>query len=210
MNNILKKIQSGDVKFIAGIANEQAMFETKLPEILFLGKSNVGKSSLINALFNNVIARTSKNPGCTRQINLFEVAGKFVAADVPGYGYAKVSKSSVNKWGELVYFYIKRRVNLRKAFILLDSRRPVDEQDKMLMSMFSFAGVPLQTIITKMDKIDDNTQSESGIISNFEQEIDKLGKKYISLDRRIIYTSSKSRTGLNEICKEIINFCGIS
>jgi GTP-binding protein len=132
-----------------------------LPEIVFAGKSNVGKSSLINAMANrNSLARSSKQPGKTRTINFFnieylndETRGKLFFVDLPGYGYAKVSKSESEKWGAMIEGYLKNRPQLKIIFLLLDVRHEPGAHDKMLFEWCRHYSLPMIPVATKIDKI---------------------------------------------------------
>ena len=167
-----------------------------------------GSPSLINSLLNHDITRVSKNPGCTKQINMFKVSDKFMVVDVPGYGYAKASKSLINQWRMMIYKYIKFRANLRKGFMLLDIRRKITAEDIEVIKLFAVVGVPLQIILTKIDKVpDEEKERTTRLLSN---NIDALGEKYIALDSRIIATSSHLKIGLSPVGLEIANFISLA
>ena len=124
------------------------------PEVAFVGRSNVGKSSLINALLNRKkLARTSQNPGKTRTINFFNVEDRLYFVDLPGYGYAKVSKSESEKWGAMVDGYLKGRPQLKHIFLLMDIRHEPNANDKMIHEWCKHYNLPYTIIATKSDKI---------------------------------------------------------
>jgi len=128
--------------------------ETGLPEVVFAGKSNVGKSSLINAMLGRKsLARTSQNPGKTRTINFYDVEDKLYFVDIPGYGYARVSKSESQKWGEMIESYLQGRQALKRVFLLVDIRHEPSENDKMLYEWFAHYGLPFTLVATKSDKL---------------------------------------------------------
>jgi len=128
--------------------------EAVLPEIAFAGRSNVGKSSLLNRLVRRkAFARVSKTPGRTREINFFNVNGTFVLADLPGYGYAKVSKSRSAEWGPLIESYLRSSPQLRGVVQLLDVRHDPTDDDRQMVDFLSDVGVPTLFVATKTDKL---------------------------------------------------------
>ena len=128
--------------------------ENGWPEVAFVGRSNVGKSSLINTLLNRKkLARTSQNPGKTRTINFFSVEDGLYFVDLPGYGYAKVSKSESAKWGEMVEGYLKDRPQLRHIFLLMDIRHEPSANDKQIHQWCKYYNLPFTIVATKSDKI---------------------------------------------------------
>jgi len=127
---------------------------TDWPEVAFVGRSNVGKSSLINALLNRKkLARTSGSPGKTRTINFFNVEDRLYFVDLPGYGYAKVSKSESAKWGEMVDGYLQNRPQLKHIFLLMDIRHEPSAGDKQIHEWCNHYNLPYTIIATKSDKI---------------------------------------------------------
>ena len=127
------------------------------PEIAFCGRSNIGKSSLLNALTNSRgLARTSSSPGRTQMLNFFLVNENAYFVDLPGYGYAKVSKSIRETWGEMITQYLRERKQLRLTLMLVDSRFPPTESDIMMKQWLDFHGIPNAVILTKVDKISRN------------------------------------------------------
>jgi GTP-binding protein len=144
-----------DCRFIAGAAAADALPPEGLPEIAFLGRSNVGKSSLVNALTGRrMLARTSNTPGRTRQINFFELGGRLMLVDLPGYGYAEASKSAVKAWTRTVQHYLRTRSSLRRVCLLIDSRHGLKEPDRPVMQLCDSAGLSYQVLLTKTDKPD--------------------------------------------------------
>ena len=127
---------------------------TGRPEVAFVGRSNVGKSSLINALLNRKkLARTSQHPGKTRTINFFNVEDRLYFVDLPGYGYAKVSKSESEKWGQMVDGYLKDRPQLKHIFLLMDIRHEPSAGDRQIYEWCMYYQLPFTIIATKSDKI---------------------------------------------------------
>lgn len=128
-----------------------------LPEIAFAGRSNVGKSSLINTLLNRKgLARTSNTPGRTQEINFFLINGRFSFIDLPGYGYAKVPEALRKQWGPMVETYLKERATLRLVVVILDVRRDPSEEDLQLMEWLQFYHTPFLICLTKRDKVSNN------------------------------------------------------
>jgi GTP-binding protein len=126
----------------------------KLPEVAFAGRSNVGKSSLLNALVRRkAIARVSRTPGRTREINFFEVNGEFILADLPGYGYARVSKAARAAWQPLIEAYLRDTPTLRGLVMLLDVRREPTPDDERMLAFLADRGLPVLVVVTKIDKL---------------------------------------------------------
>jgi GTP-binding protein len=148
---------SREARFIAGASAAVALPNDRLPEIAFAGRSNVGKSSLLNALTGRrALARTSNTPGRTRQINFFDLDRRLMLVDLPGYGYAKASKSEVRHWTVLLRRYLRTRAALRRVCLLIDSRHGIKETDYPLMHMLDDAGVSYQIVLTKTDQVGAN------------------------------------------------------
>ena len=143
-----------DCVFVAGAADGAALPDETLPEIAFLGRSNVGKSSLVNALTGRrMLARTSNTPGRTRQINFFALDRRLMLVDLPGYGYAAASKSAVASWTRLVQHYLRGRASLRRVCLLIDARHGVKEPDRPVMQLCDLTGLSYQVVLTKIDKL---------------------------------------------------------
>lgn len=140
---------------MTGAATIEALPDTSVPEVAFVGRSNVGKSSLLNALTGQAtLARTSHTPGRTQQLNFFSVPdGSLRLVDLPGYGYAKAAKGAVKSWNKLIRNYLEFRPNLRHVYILIDSRHGLKEGDQEVMELLDGMGVAYQIILTKADKI---------------------------------------------------------
>ena len=140
--------------FVLGAAKLDHIPESRLPEIAFAGRSNVGKSSLVNALTGRkTLARVSNTPGRTREINFFRLGDKLMLADLPGYGYARASKAQSEQWAGLIFEYLRGRPNLRRVILLVDSRRGLLENDEEVMTLLDRAAVSYQLILTKTDKL---------------------------------------------------------
>ena len=139
--------------FIAGAVAMDHLPATELTEIAFAGRSNVGKSSLINALTGHTaLARTSRTPGRTQQINFFSLGGRLMLVDLPGYGYARASKTRIKGWTRLVHDYLRGRPNLRRLCLLMDARHGIKTGDADLMALLDSAGLSYQVVLTKADQ----------------------------------------------------------
>jgi GTP-binding protein len=159
-----KEVRISEAEFTAGAQKREQIPAPKGPEIAFAGRSNVGKSSLLNMMLaRKGLARTSRTPGCTRQINFFDVAvaggPKLVFVDLPGYGYAKVSKSESRAWKQLLEGYLQERSTLEAVVILVDARRGVEEEEQGLVDFLRLReGLPVFIAITKLDKLSKSEQ----------------------------------------------------
>jgi GTP-binding protein len=140
--------------FVAGAASDAALPPADLPEIAFAGRSNVGKSSLVNALTGRrTLARVSHTPGRTQQLNFFSLAERLMLVDLPGYGFAVASKTKVAGWTKLTERYLKGRPTLRRVLLLVDGRHGIKEADRPIMAMLDEAAVSYQIVLTKIDKV---------------------------------------------------------
>ena len=149
-----RRLFSAPSAFRLGVAKLEQLPPVKGVEIAFAGRSNVGKSSLINALTGvNGLARASNTPGRTRELNFFDVAGRITLVDMPGYGYAKAPKKEVKAWQEVLRGYLRGRPGLTRAFVLVDSRHGVTPNDTEMFEMLDESAVAYQIVLTKIDKI---------------------------------------------------------
>src|SRR6516162_2913195 len=150
-----RRLFSREARSLAGAPTAAAFPRDTLPEIAFAGRSNVGKSSLVNALTGRrTLARTSNTPGRTRQINFFDLDARLMLVDLPGYGYAEASKSEVRRWTALLGQYLQTRAVLRRVCLLIDSRHGIKDSDYPLMLMLDDSGVSYQVVLTKTDKLE--------------------------------------------------------
>jgi GTP-binding protein len=190
------------LKFLGGMAAADGWRpETTLPEIAFAGRSNVGKSSLINTLLRRKkFARVSNTPGRTREINFFEVNGQFVLADLPGYGYARVSKERKAAWRPLIEGYLRGSPVLRGVVHLLDARRSPSDDDLQMLDFLAEVGTPTIVVVTKTDKLRSAERS-----ARVEQLAREAG---IDLDQ-VIPFSAVTGEGRDELAEAIVNLVGI-
>jgi GTP-binding protein len=148
-----RRLFAAACEFVAGAAALEQIPEMTLPEIAFAGRSNVGKSSLVNALTaRKTLARVSHTPGRTQQINFFDLGHRLMLADLPGYGFAKVSKSKVESWTQMTRDYLRGRASLRRVCVLVDSRHGLKPVDLEAMAVLDEAAVSYQVVLTKSDE----------------------------------------------------------
>jgi GTP-binding protein len=149
-----RRLFSRETRFVAGASAAAAFPCDALPEIAFAGRSNVGKSSLVNALTGRrTLARISRTPGRTRQINFFDLDACLMLVDLPGYGYAEAPKIEIRRWTALLRRYLQTRAALRRVCVLVDSRHGIKPVDYPLMHLLDDAGVSFQIVLTKTDKL---------------------------------------------------------
>ncbi len=140
--------------FVLGAARDEQLPPPDRPELAFAGRSNAGKSRLLNALTGRKnLARVSQTPGLTRQLNVFDLGGRAYLVDLPGYGYARAGKQAVKSWTALVHAYLRSRPNLRRLCLLLDARHGIGDGDRGVMTLLDEAAVPYQLVLTKSDKL---------------------------------------------------------
>jgi GTP-binding protein len=187
--------------FIMGGANLESLPPTIIPEIAFAGRSNVGKSSLVNALTGkSTLAKSSNTPGRTREMNFFLLAESLMMVDLPGYGYAKAPKTDVARWTALVKAYLTGRPNLRRVCVLVDSRHGLKDTDQGIMKLLDKSAVSYQIVLTKTDKIKPielEQVRESALL---------LLKKHPAAHPHIIATSAETKDGIKELRAELATF----
>ena len=194
------KIKNSTLEKIAVLKEQYP--DNNLPEIAFAGRSNVGKSSLINSLINRKnLARTSQKPGKTRTINFYNVNETFRLVDLPGYGYAAVSKSHRDDWGEIIDRYLHSRENLKEVFLLVDIRHEPNENDLMMYNWIIEMGFSGYVIATKLDKVGK---------SRLQQYIKVIANKLNIKDRnKIIYYSSETKENRKYIYNVFSEILGV-
>lgn len=195
-NNLFKR----GTKFVLGVAGLEQLPADDLPEVAFAGRSNVGKSSIINALTEQKgLAKTSNTPGRTQQLNYFCLADKLYLVDLPGYGYAQAPEALVKKWQKLIFTYLQGRVCLKRVFLLIDSRHGIKKVDLDIMDMLDKAAVTYQIVLTKTDKI--RSQELQRVLLQTKDEVSKHAAAY----NRVLCTSSEKNIGLEELRAEIVS-----
>jgi GTP-binding protein len=196
-----RKLFSGPVNFLKGVVAMDGLPEADRVEVCFAGRSNVGKSSLINAITNRKgLARASNTPGRTQEINFFELGDKRYLVDLPGYGFANAPVAVVEKWQRLLKSYLSGRPNLRRAFVLIDSRHGIKPVDEEIMQLMNRSALTFQVILTKIDKIKQPEQDKVLL-----QVRTKLAKHPAAFPELII-TSSEKGEGIATLRAVIANF----
>jgi GTP-binding protein len=149
-----RKLFAQECRFVIGVAREAQLPAPGRPEIGFAGRSNVGKSSLLNALTGRrSLARVSGTPGATRQLNFFDLGGRAYLVDLPGYGFARAGKQDIAGWNALIRAYLRGRANLRRLCLLVDARRGLGAPDRAIMALLDEAAQSYQLVLTKCDKL---------------------------------------------------------
>ena len=183
--------------FVLSVANLNQLPDGDRVEVAFAGRSNVGKSSLINALFRQKkLAKTSSTPGRTQQLNYFNLDDKLYLVDLPGYGFAKAPKDIVKNWQKLINSYLVGRATLRRVFLLIDSRHGIKKIDEEIMEMLDKAAVTYQIVLTKIDKI--STKELEKVLT----ATDRIVREHTAAHVTILKTSSEKNLYLDELKAE--------
>jgi GTP-binding protein len=198
-----RKLFAQECQFVTGAADLGGLPEDKLPEIAFAGRSNVGKSSLVNALTGRkTLARTSNTPGRTRQINFFDLGGRLMLVDLPGYGYARAAKTEVAAWTRLIQNYLKGRVGLRRLCLLVDGRHGLKPSDEELMDLLENAAVPYRVVLTKCDKL------KSAALAARVAEVENALRKRTAALPQVLPTSAIKKRGIAELRADLAELAG--
>jgi len=188
------RLFSGPIHFVKGVVRIDGLPVEPLPEVAFAGRSNVGKSSLLNMLTGRkALARTSNTPGRTRELNYFLVGEALHIVDMPGYGYARAPKSQVKGWNQLIYDYLRGRAQLKRVFLLIDARHGIKNTDQDALALMDEAAVSYQVVLTKIDKI------SAAQLKRVQQETAAQLAKHPAAHPEIIATSSEKRLGISEL-----------
>jgi len=180
--------------FVSGANSLQGLPPDGLAEVAFAGRSNVGKSSLVNCLTGrNTLARTSNTPGRTRQVNFFNLGDRLMLVDLPGYGYARAPKSDIAAWTALIEAYLRGRPSLRRTCLLIDGRHGLKDSDKTLMAMLDEAAVVYQIVLTKCDKLTDTA------LAKRREEIHNALAAHAAAYPEIVATSARAGTGVDNL-----------
>lgn len=199
MNIADPKLFLQECKFVLGVANLSQVPKGNIPEFVFWGRSNVGKSSLINKLVNRrKLARVSNTPGRTREINYFTILEKLYLVDLPGYGYAKVSLQQKMLWEDLVVSYFHTSTNIKRVFLLVDAKVGFKVIDKEVMAFLNTCGLSYQIVFTKTDKV----KSEG--MAKLVQATKEIIAKNSACFPEFILSSTKSKLGVAEIQQTIL------
>ncbi len=185
---------AGECVFFHGAQRLDQLPPIRLPEVAFAGRSNVGKSSLLNALTGrNALARVSSTPGRTKQLNFFDLAGRLCLVDMPGYGYAQAAKSVKEDWQGLMFAYLRGRPSLKRVFLLLDARIEVKASDEAVMELFDHAAILFQIVLTKADQV------KPAMLERKQAEMDALVRKHAAALHLVMTTSSETGAGIPEL-----------
>ncbi len=183
-----------ECRFLISAAQSDHLPLSDLPEVAFAGRSNVGKSSLINALTGRkMLARTSNSPGRTRLLNFFDLGERLMLVDLPGYGYARAAKGDIRRWTGLTRDYLRGRAQLRRVCLLVDSRHGLKEGDRTIMEVLDAAAVSYQLVLTKADK------SKPGPIDAMKSDLGRELTRHAATHPNILVTSAHKHQGIDEL-----------
>ncbi|HET9427905.1 MAG TPA: ribosome biogenesis GTP-binding protein YihA/YsxC [Allosphingosinicella sp.] len=200
-DELARRLFSGPVSFLKSAPQLQFLPDPTLPEIAFAGRSNVGKSSLLNRLTNrNGLARTSNTPGRTQELNIFEVGepARLRLVDMPGYGFAKAPKDVARKWRFLINDYLRGRVVLKRTLLLIDSRHGLKDLDREVMKMLDDAAVSYRLVLTKADKI------KATELAEVEARTVDESRRHPAAHPDIIVTSSETGLGMERLRSAVV------
>ncbi len=196
------KLFSGPVEFVLSAPQLKFLPDPTVPEIAFCGRSNVGKSTLLNALTGRKsIARTSVTPGRTQELNIFDIGSdpvQFRLVDMPGYGFAKAPVKVVEKWKKLVRTYLRGRVVLNRTLVLIDSRHGMKDVDREMMTMLDESAVSYRVVLTKADKI------KASELAKTAAKVEEEARKHVAAFPHLHITSSEKGMGIAELRAAVV------
>jgi GTP-binding protein len=185
---------AGACRFLTAAQRLDQLVPLGAPEVAFAGRSNVGKSTLINALTgHHALARASGQPGRTRQLNFFDIGGRLILVDMPGYGYAQASREVKADWQGLMFTYLRARPELRRVVLLLDARIEIKEADRAVMGLLDRAAVTFQLVLTKTDGV------KPLALARKREEVEALARKHPAAYPQVIATSAETDAGIPEL-----------
>ncbi|NHO31557.1 ribosome biogenesis GTP-binding protein YihA/YsxC [Acetobacter fallax] len=192
---------AGPCDFFHGAQQLEQLPAPDEPEVAFAGRSNVGKSSLLNAVTGRkALARASSEPGRTKQLNFFNLAERLVLVDMPGYGFAKAAKAVKEDWQEMMFSYLRGRPNLRRVILLLDSRIETKASDQEVMDLFDRAAINFQVVLTKCDSVKPRAEE-----ARYHSVVEEIGR-HPAAHPVVIATSSQTGRGIPELRAELAGF----
>ncbi|WP_137387682.1 ribosome biogenesis GTP-binding protein YihA/YsxC [Rhodoligotrophos defluvii] len=193
-----RKLFAGEIDFLRGVQSLDGLPEPMACEVAFAGRSNVGKSSLLNALAGRkTLARTSSTPGRTRELNFFAVGPRLCLVDMPGYGYAQAEKSLVARWQALLRAYLRGRRELKRVFVLIDSRHGLKPADMDMLDLLDAAAVGYQVVLTKADKM------KPAALQRIAEQVKNQLARRPAAHPRLHVTSAEKGTGIPELRAEL-------
>jgi len=193
-----RKLFAGPCDFLLSATSMDNLPGGEAPEIAFAGRSNVGKSSLLNALTaRKTLARTSNTPGRTRQLNAFSLGGKIILIDMPGYGYARAGKQLIANWTALVRDYLRGRARLRRVFLLIDARHGIKKNDIEVMQLMDTSAVSYQVVLTKADKV------KAAELQEVQEKTARILARHPAAFPELVTTSSRKSRGLEDLRAQI-------
>jgi len=184
-------------EFVGSFAEPLKLPKAREAEVAFIGRSNVGKSSLINAVFKSRIAKTSRTPGRTQTLNLFRIKDKLSILDLPGYGFAKVPPAMRKKWNAALMEYLSNRAQLKRVFLLIDAEVGLKPADEEMLSILDAAAVPYQIILTKTDKTKD--------LGALQASLKEISASRAGMNPEVLASSANTGFALDEIRAAIYN-----
>ncbi|WP_299327304.1 ribosome biogenesis GTP-binding protein YihA/YsxC [Parasphingopyxis sp.] len=205
MEEMIRKTFSGPIDFLKSAPSLEFLPNADLPEVAFAGRSNVGKSTLLNALTNRKgLARASNTPGRTQELNFFEVGNppQFRLVDMPGYGFAKAPPQVAKRWRHLINDFLRGRPTLKRTLLLIDARRGLKDIDRELMDMLDEAAVSYRIVLTKSDKLKDEALVDAAA------KLTEQAKTHAAAHPDILTTSSETGLGVDELRKAVIQAIG--